>query len=1099
MAVMLVCWGAAAQNHSVLSSGRWWKLSVQEEGVYSITTRDIAALQGVAVDSLGVYGRSGAMLSTNNSITPTTDMHPLCIDVVDRNGDGFFGSDDELLFFGEGAEGWSYDTELKRWVYSHHAYANENCYYLTINAPRTVRIATAPTIDADTTMMDHTVVAHHENDLNNIYRTGQLWMGEKLSTAQSQRTFEVRLPGTGIREVKLRYAVASTSTANATFRLRTTGFDRTDYTSDQSPYYSANEVLGTNANSYSFTLNFNPSDNAGMGYLDYIELCARGALTYNGGQMLVRNDRHLRSTARFVMTGIGSNRVWEVTSVGNEREMAVNANAWTDTTPGPRRYVAFDEYSFLSPTNIEEIDNQDLHGADTADLVVVTHKNFLSQAQRLATLHELFDGMKTLVVTDEQVYNEYSSGKQDPMAIRALLRDLRGNHIDRPPLYLLLFGKGTYDNRHLLDSQSGATSGASAATVVTFETLYSFDEEGGSYASDDMMGYLAPASHGSASEFLDASVGRLPAKDTAEATLLVDKIEHYMTRRDLVDESTRGDWRNYVALLADDADPGRSGDTAFAHSSEVIATSLKSAMPHINIDRFYADSYHQESGAIGSYYPDLNNALRQRIEYGCLLLNYIGHGSTAYIGTERYLEPAQITAFNNGDRLPFFVTSTCSYGRFDLVDEQCGAEICILAPSAMIGVISASRPISHIERFNKDVVLNALQPGNTVGDALRMAKNRTPVSMSIGLLGDPALRLSQPLNRVKVTHINAEPVSDTSDVTADVLSRVTVQGEIQDTAGNLVDDFDGTLYPIVFDREMRATTLANDNPGSQLSFWQQKNVLYKGSHPVVGGRFEYSFIVPKDVPYEYAYAKLSHYAKSDATDHATGSFLRLKLGGMSDVEIENMTPPSVTLFIGDTNFRAGGLTGSSPTLLAHLSDSAGINVGTGLGHDITAVIDDNPNSLLVLNDLYQQDISDSRRGSVSYTLKDVAPGRHTITVKAWNIYGLSTSATLPFVVRGEDTLAFSELSCLPNPATEQARFELRVNSPASIASAELQIYNSQGSMVYSFTPTVSSMGYMVGPVVWNVGTVPPGLYLARMVMTDSEGETHQVVTKCIVR
>ena len=1097
LAMLAVCWAAGAQNASVLNSGRWWRLTVEEEGVYCVTVRDIPELRGVAVDSLGVYGGSGRMLSIYNSETPTADLRPVCIDVRDRNGNGRFDAEDELLFFGEGTDGWVYESSLQRWVFSVHAYANSNSYFLTINAPTKRRIALAPTVTADTTVTDHTVVAHHESNLVNMLKTGQTWLGEKLSTAQPQRSFEVRLPGTGIKDVKLRYAVASHSTSRGRFVLSTTGYSREETTLSQSPYSTTIDQLGANQTSYTFTLSFTPSDNAGLGYLDYIELCANATLAYGGGQTLVRNDRHLGSSMRFEMTGLGTARVWEVTKAGNEREMTVSNNSWTDSTTTTRRYVAFDEYSYLMPLTIEEIENQSLHSAGESELIIVTHKEFLSQAQRLAMLHELFSSTKTLVVTDQEVYNEYSGGKQDPMAIRSLLRDMKSHNRLCPPRYLLLFGKGTYDNRNYLGSS--LPSGGAIPTVVTYETPYSFDDDGGSYASDDMMGYLSPTGRGSSSETLEVSVGRLPAKDTLEANHLVDKIEHYMTLRDLADEGCRGDWRNYVALLSDDADPGRSGDTTFAHSSETIATSIKRTLTQMNIDRLYADAYHQESGAIGSYYPDLNNALRQRINYGCLLLNYIGHGSSAYIGTERYIEPSDIATYSNGDRMPFFVTSTCSYGRFDLIDELCGAEACLLAPAAMIGVISASRPISHVEQFNRDVVLYALDPENTVGDALRKAKNRTPVSLSIGLLGDPALRLSQPENRVRVTHINAEEVTDSTDMTADVLSRVTVQGEIQDKEGNLIEDFDGTLYPIVFDREMRSTTLANDNPGTQVTFWQQKNVLYKGSHEVKKGHFEYSFLVPRDVPYEYAYAKLSHYAKSTAADHATGSFMRLKLGGMSDVEIDDMPAPEITLYLGDTNFRPGGLTGTSPTLLASITDSAGINIGSGLGHDITAVIDDNANSLIVLNDLYQQDIADSRRGSVTYTLQNLTPGRHTITVKAWNIYGLSSSTTIPFVVRGEDTLAFSELSCLPNPASEQARFELRVNSPASIATAELQIYNSRGQMVYSTTPTISAEGYMVGPVVWDVRTVPSGLYLARMVMTDSEGETHQVVTKCMVR
>ncbi len=1082
-------WPVAGQ--SVFSEGRWWKLSATASGVYRITTGDIPALAGVRVDSLAVYGMGSGMLSTYNSETPTDGLQQLAIEVRDRNGNGLFDADDDLLFYGEGAEEWRYDGGLQRWTFTHHAYATENCYYLTASAVAPKRIAVAAPVSTDTAITTHTVMTHIDNDLVNVYKTGQLWMGEKLTSAVPSRTFDLRLPGTHISAVKVRWAVAIHNTTSGSFSLTANGYNRGETLTASNPYRTVTDAMDADAQSYTFTLSFSPSDNSGSGYLDFIELTATADITFDGGQQLIREDGLQTSGAEYRMTSSDAAvRVWEVTAAGGEREMQLTNGAWSDAAGTARLYVAFDDYSYLTPEAIAPLAHQNLHGSTAADLVVVSHPAFLESASRIATLHELFDTLTTLVTTDKEVYNEFSSGKQDPMAIRALLRWLKERYPTRPPRYLLLFGKGNYDNRDLL--------GNGLPTVVTYETPYSFDDDGLSYASDDMLGYLAPNGRGTNTEVLEVSVGRLPARDTDEAAQMVDKIEGYITRRDLQDENCRGDWRNYVALLADDADPGHSGDSLFAHSSEVIATAIKNTYSQLNLDRLYADAFHQASGAIGSYYPDLNNALRQRMNYGCLLLNYIGHGSSAYIGTERYIEPADITSYTNTDRLPLFVTSTCSYGHYDQPDELCGAEACLMAPAAAIGVIAASRPISHVERFNKDVVMYALDASNTIGDALRKAKNRTAVSMSIGLIGDPALRLSQPTNRVKVTHINATPVDDNSDVTADVLSLVTVSGEIQDADGQLVDNFDGIIYPVVYDREMRTTTLANDNPGTEVSFWQQKTVLYKGSHAVSGGRFEYSFIVPMDVSYRYDYAKLSHYAKN-LSDHASGSFTHLMLGGMSDSAYDGALPPTIRLFIGDTLFRDGGLTGPSPTLLALISDSAGINIGTGLGHDITAFLDDNPGSLVVLNDLFQSDIADSRRGSVTYTFRDLTPGRHTVTVKAWNIFGLSSSAAVPFVVYGSDTLTFSKLTCAPNPATTRAVFSLRVNNPDEIVSAELQIYSLYGQLIYRYIPAINLGTFLVGPVFWDLSSVPPGLYVARMVLSCSDGETRQVSTKCIVR
>ena len=1082
--------GAAAQG-SMLRSGQWWKLGVTTEGIYRLTTADVPDLQGVGIESIGLYGAGGGMLSLYNDQTSYGDLQPVGIDIVDHNGNGQFDANDELLFFGEGAGGWRYDIDDERWEFERHAYATSNYYYLTTSAPAQRRIATAPAVETSIEVTSYTAVTHVDNDLVNIFGSGQLWMGEKFSSSTPNRTFPLSLPGNADGNVKLRYALASKSSATCSFAVSASNYSNNVSIQSRTVYTTTLDQLNSAATAFTFSITYTAGESSAAGYLDFIELNSHAPLSFGSGQLLVRNDQQLGSAVRFRVTGNATGlRVWEVSAAGAEREMSLTNGTWSDSTIGARRYVLFDGSQYLSPATLSTLDNQNLHGSGAVDLVVVCTKPLLEQAQRVATLHEVFDGLSSLVATDEQVYNEFSSGKQDPMAIRSLLRSLKAAHPGQAPRYLLLLGKGTYDNRNLL--------GSNHTTLVTYETVFSFDDDGQSYCSDDILGYLSDDGRGATSEPLEVGIGRLPARTLAEATHMVDKIEGYLTRRDLLEEGQRGDWRNYVALLADDADPGHPYDSAFAHSSEVVARNIGQRFPQLNIDKLYADAYHQSSGAIGSYYPDLNNALRQRINNGCLLLNYIGHGSATYIGTERFIELSDIDTYTNTDRLPLFVTSTCSYGKYDQPEDICGAEACQLAPAAAIAVISASRPISHTERFNNDVICFALDPQNTIGDALRMAKCRTTVSQCIGLTGDPALRLSQPENRVVVTHINARPVSEGVDDTATVLSRVTVSGEIQDSNGVLLTDFEGTLYPIVFDRMVRTSTLANDNPGTEVSFTQQKNILYRGSHTVTGGHFEYSFIVPRDVAYQYDYAKLSHYAKS-ATDHATGCYNQLLLGGFNDSANISSTPPVIRLFIGDTNFRSGGITDANPTLIAHLYDSAGINAGAGLGHDITAILDDNPGSLVVLNDLYQPDVELGGGGTVVYQFNNLAPGTHTLTLKAWNIFNLSATATISFTVRDADTLSLSELNCWPNPASGSTRFMLEVNNTAKVASAELQIYSPQGQRVAAFTPAVSADGYVVGPVIWNLGSVPPGLYLARMIVVDTDGVSYQQTTKCIVR
>ena len=1086
---------AMAQTASPLATGQWWRVEVNATGVYRITTADVPSLQGAAVATIGIYGTGGEMLPTDNNALSDNALAPVPISVNDRNGNGVFDSQDELIFFAEGSGVWRYNDASHRWEYRQHPYATKNNVYLTTGATAPARIATATAVAADTTLNDYTVVARHEQDMVNLFGSGQVWMGEKFSSAVPSRSITIGLPN-GAAAPKVRYALASVASVPCSFRVHSTGLNQTHVIQSATVYTTVLETLSAASTQLTFDITYTPGEGTANGYLDYIEVNATAPLTFGGGQSMVRNERGIGQTVQYRALGTATPRVWEVSDMNRVSEMTVTDRTWTDAMDSPKTYVMFDGTSYLTPQSISSISNQNLHGM-TAEYVVVCHPELLPQAERLATLHAIVDGMEAVAVTDRQVYDEFSSGKQDPMAVRAFMRHLYKNNTEHPPLYLTLMGKATYDPRDLM----GYTAAENTTTLVTYQSATSFDDEGYSICSDDIMGYLDDGETGAATQTLDISIGRLPARNLAEATHMVDKVEAYIMRRDLSDSTAtaNGDWRSYVALLADDADPSHPGDTVFVHSSEYAARNIKQRYPDINIERFYADAYHQQSGAIGSFYPDLNNALHQRINNGCLLLNYIGHGSVRYIGTERYIESSDIANFANHDRLPLVVTSTCSYGRHDSPTELCGAELFMHAEAGAIAVISATRKVSHVERFNTDIMLYALDTAHSIGEALMLAKNRTTVSLSFGLTGDPALRLSIPRNRVVVTEVNHRPVREGVSDTATVLSEVTITGEVQGPNGEVLTDFDGWLYPVVFDREMRSRTLANDNPGTEVNFVQQKSVLYKGTEPVSAGRFEYRFTVPRDVAYQYANGKLSHYARSGGDD-AAGSYSDILFGGFDENATIGDSRPKIRLFMGDTNFRDGGITDANPTLIALLSDSVGINAaGTGLGHDITAIIDDNPGSLIVLCDMYQPDPGDSRSGTVRYTLTGLKNGMHTLRLKAWNIWGNSAEAAIRFRVATADTLQMSQLSVSPNPASTTATFHYETNSATAIADAELQIFNVSGARIATFTPTVADGSYVVGPVVWNVSNVRPGIYMARMIINTADGERMVSTTKVAVR
>lgn len=1089
-------------SHSVLRSGTWYRLALNKGGVYAITTANVATLEGRHFSQLAVYGTDGAMLSELNGDPRPDDLQQLPTQAVDLNGNGIFDSGDQLLFYTEGPDVWRWNESKLQYIRSRHSYSNNSYVFLQTDATLCQHIATADSVNPAVNATGGLVTLFHDLDEVNAMSTGSLWMGERFTTATPQRTISLQLPATPADgSLNVCYAVAATGSSTSQFTITlNNGNVGTLSLYSSKPYVSQQTTLPCASPTLNFNIIYTGSGNS-IGYLDYIDVQALVPLVFGNSQLTWHNF-NTGTPQRYVISGITSSmQVWDVTDPVTPMALTIDRSTGSVSAAADihRTFVAFDNNTLLTPTAVTDVANQDLHGSANPHMLIVANAAFLDQAQQLASLHSIHDGLDVMVVTPQQVFNEFSGGKQDPIAIRELLRMFylrhQTNSRQPAPQYLLLLGKATYDNRNI--------SGHNLPIVVAYTSPESFSTESNSYTTDDMFGYLDNGEEGDTYESLDVSIGRLPAKSVEEAKHMVTKIERYMTRADIGDNIQIGDWRNSITLLADDADPSSPDDARFAVDEEKLSLRIAALYPQFNFDKIFADAYQQQSSAIGSYYPDVNNALKQRLDRGTLLLNYVGHGSPLYIGTERYIEFTDIDNYQNRDHLFLFVGSTCSYGQSDRTDQICGAEALLLAPNAAVAAISAGRRIPHVHSFNSDVCSYALNPSYAIGDALRLAKNANKMShcMCIQLLGDPALHLSLPQQQVVVTSINGKTVQQGINDSAQVLNRVTVEGEIHNSTGTLVSDFDGTLQVTVLDRIAAARTLANDNEGTEVDFTQQKNVIYKGSTPVANGRFTYSFVVPRDVQYTYAASKLSHYAYStNGNDDATGAYSNLFLGGFCNDDGRQVAAPSIRLFIGDSSFRTGGVTGENPYIYAILSDTIGINTAScGLGHDIVATLDGNGNTSIVLNDFYQNDPVNHHRGYVLYGLKNVTPGRHSLTLRAWNIYNVSSTATINFVVRSQDSVTLGDFYAAPNPAKSNTQLILQCNNTENVASATITIFDAYGRCYATLTPATCSHSSTIGPTAWTIpSTLPNGIYFARVVVTTTNGDSYIKTTKVAV-
>lgn len=733
-----------------------------------------------------------------------------------------------------------------------------------------------------------------------------------------------------------------------------------------------------------------------------------------------------------------------------------------------REYVAFNlsTATFNRPISAGKIQNQNLHNAVAAELLIVTHPGFISQAQRLAQLHQQYENIRSVVVTTDQVYNEFSSGSPDPVAIRDFAKmyyDKFSSSTANKPKYLLLFGDASYDYK---DRLAGNTN-----LVPAWQNDISLDPLS-TYASDDFFGFLDDnddINSGLITNLLDMGIGRIPAKNLAEAKNYVDKVNAYLSPSGL------GPWRNNLTFIADDED-----NNLHLQDAELFTSTTEATNPVFNLNKIYLDAFRQESGAGGSRYPQANLAINNQVFNGTLIWNYNGHGGSSRLAEEVILDQSIVNNWNNGTKLPLLITATCDFAPYDNPSVNSLGENVLLRPvTGAIALMTTTRLVFAFSNriMNNNYLQMALQPdanGNykTLGESIRETKNFTYQSSGdiannrkFTLLGDPALRLAFPRYKTRITRINNLPFSTTDTLSA--LEKVLVEGEVTDNQGSLLSGFNGNIYPIIFDKPQTVTTLAND-PGSQVtSFRSGTNALFKGKVSVSSGRFSFSFKMPRDINYQYGNGKMSLYAENGTYD-ANGFFTNFIVGGAGAPTDADKDGPQIKPYLNDEFFVNGGLTNQNPVLLIKLADTSGINTaGTGIGHDIVATLDNDNNRYFILNDFFQGELNSYQQGTVRFQLSGLEPGPHTLRIKAWDVVNNSNEATLDFIVANDTELELKNVLNYPNPFSTNTVFWFEHNQPGQALQVSVEILTITGRVIKTLSRQITTTGNRSAEIFWD--------------------------------
>lgn len=1140
------------KTNSVLSNGNWYRIGITKSGIYKM---DYNFFNSIGIDpstlnpkNIRIYGNGGYMMPEANSANRIDDLEENAIQVIGEN-DNVFDPNDYVLFYGQETNQWFYDpSHLFSCLdfYNKQSYYSDTSYYfITTDLGPGKRILNRPDISVPPTNTASTYDYYnfHEQNTANFIKSGTEFYGEYFDF-NSDYTFSYPIANLVVGDtvkaftkVAARGAVASTynfsfSGASATFTAGVVNLN--DYLGD---YVSMTTKCNTALCNSSAALSFNVAKlTAGtVGWLDKIIFNCRRNLVFNNSQFSFRDKRTagLGNITNYQLntSGFSNISIWDVTDIfnvtGQQFNLAgnsINFNAQNDSL---REYVVFNGTDYFTPVFHNKVSNQNLHSVTQADYVIVSHPEFMSQAQKLANLHQQFEGYSYAVVSTNQVYNEFSGGKPDPVAIRDFVRMLYNRNLSdgKHVKYLLLYGDGSYKVKNRYDANN--------SSMVPVWEVGGYPKDNShnptiSTVCDDFYGWMDD-SEGSdwASALVDIGVGRFPVKNATEANVALDKVEAYYKKNynfSLSDPVSvvcsanaaypLGEWRNWVAFIGDDED-----NQTHMNDADQLANKVKTKHPEINIDKLYADAFIQYTTPGGDRYPDVSSGINRRFERGSLIVNYTGHGGEVGLGHERYLEISQIQSFKNKNNMPLLITATCEFSRFDDPDRTSAGELCFLNPEgAVIALLTTVRLAFSNTNLTLntnlyDYILDTLPDGRmpSLGDVVRLTKFKSGISfyyLNFHLLGDPALRLAYPQERVYTTQINNKIISATTFDTLRALSKVTIKGFIGDKNGNKLSNFNGVLFPTVFDKEQQISGLGND-PGSLIGgtipfkFFIQKNVIYKGKAEVNKGDWSFSFIVPKDISYNFDIGKLSYYAHNGIID-AGGFSKNVYIGGTSANSNIDDLGPDASLYLNDKKFVAGGTTNENPYLYAEISDSSGVNiVGTGIGHDLVAILDENSSKPVILNDYYEADLNSYQSGKVKYPFNELAEGSHRLSLKVWDVQNNSSTVYTDFVVAKSEEMALAHVLNYPNPFTTRTKFFFESNQHCERIKVNIQIYTISGKLIKTISNTIENSGSRSDGIEWDGkddfgGKLAKGVYIYKLNVSGDDNKKAEKTEKLVI-
>ena len=1042
----------AAIYNPFAQSTNWVRIAIKARGIYKLNRTDLstAGVDVAAIDphTIRLFHGSGKALPTSNFVQRDS-LEEMAITVAGEE-DGVFGGDDFIMFYANGPDFWDWSDTLQ---YRLNPYGDRSVFYLTYGgsfagSPKrmtAVNGADTPTADTIRTFVDP-LHFEDENILASLPGTSDIydyfhWYWSDNPTVDMFLNLPAPLKGaTHNFRVK---AIAN----NVSVRLNSLDLS---VDSMHSPYFYFHSSRFDSALNQ---LGLQLTASAYGTLTDFVEIdCERALRLPLSGELVFIGDSTGSAHSYLIENAPTNTYVLDVTRLWDQMWISVaygKDSAVFSATPSSdvgRVFAVASEAGVRKPFSIVPTQIDDIRSErNAADLIIITHDNFYSQALDFAAYRSNHDGLRVRVVRISDVYAQFSGGMTDPVAIRDFLIFAYKHWSGAKPSFCLLAGDGVYDFRN--NQGTGGVNYIPPYIVANDSTISdeNFVYFGEPHELDADSSF--PADRG-----VDMVISRWPVKTAAEFLTVAQKMKNYDAA------GNNGPWRNLITLIADDQNhAGQSNEIQHTVDSENLADG--SIPPKFDLSKIYGIDYPY----VGSEKPAAREAIIRSINNGTLLVNYVGHGNPNLWSDERMFRRIQdIPRLQNSDRLPLIFNASCSIGFFDdPLSEGMGEEFLRYASGGAVGTISATRLVYSRPNFlfNEAAFGQLFSDRNyTIAEAVFVAKLLRQGSWDARDNDRKYIYLGDPLTRLGVAPDKINFVTFRPDSLV-ALTVTELSGQVEDKDGVLQSNFSGNASVSVFDNER-----TRDFPSLYVSYKQYGPEIYRGKVEVTNGRFNLKFVVPKDVSYGGKRARISSYALS-STSGASGYRFPIAIGSINK-DVTDTTGPNLTVYFADDPAKGDGAQVSqNARVTMELFDSLGINLSGDIGHMIEVVIDDSREATFALTDSFAYDAGSYQRGKATMILPQLTPGEHRLRAKAWDSANNSSQKELAFKVSSTSGLEITQLLCYPNPVADKCQFAYILSEEAT--DVNLKIFTVSGLEIMSMNNLPHSSGYQDG-VHWNV-------------------------------